>query len=509
MTEKQMFENTDPQDSGFFLTAAREALGAGQARLAIHLYCAAFELDTNQGQAAGEDVLNGLRVAWNLACEMGDRSTAESLLNELEPFNSQEQNAHDLLRLQGLAIGQLEAIGISGDGIKGMAGIMAEALGGADREGLMDAIRSALDAGGLQLPEDDSDVQDMLMAAVAVGSQDPDKADGENLQAVTERVELPPKPQNDEGGWRLDYSHIVGFRLAMQKMKEFGFFAQDDEAERRFAERMANLHGVYPLALSEPFLFIGPDSGDLEFFAEATANEIGNPVLHIKADMDELGNGSIKLAGPFRHRLFGGPPDLSDLQTPCTVMLTGLDRLQQIFHHSKRVANSEAQHGSPPWESGQRRNIHIEFGAYLRELLSRPGVFLIATAEDGYQVSDMILDIVGIMHEIRVDNPDADERRAVWERFRLGHASFSHLEMDDLVKFSAGLPRNLLFGCAQDAIYAAYRASLRQGNFQEVRMSDILNRLSIFVDRESDDYKQMEDAAVREFGKELDDEKLF
>ena len=504
-----MSNKNNKQDASFFLTAAREALDAGQARLAIHLYYAAFELDNSQGHTAGEEVINGMRTAWNLACEMGDRSTAESLLSELEPFNTDDQNAIDILRLQGLAIGQLEAIGISSDNLKGMTGAVVEAMGGSNRDNLKSAIKAALVGNNISSEGEGNPFKGLLLAIGASNGSDDDadNPDDQTDEAI-ERVAKAGSGGRDDATWRLDYDHIMGFQTLLKRMQEFGFYPADDQEKRRFVERMASLHNVYPLALNEPFLFIGPDNSDLEFFAEATANEIGNPVLHVKADMDDMGNGSIKLAGPFRHRLFGGPPDLSDLQTPCTVLITGLDKLQQIFQHSDSVSRFEARHQSPGWEQPARRNVYSELGAFLRELLSRPGVFLMATADEGFQPVDLTLNVLGSMLEIRVDNPTADERRQLWEKLQQHHVSLSYLDVEELVEYSKGLSRSTIFGCAQDVLSGAYRASLRQGSFQEVKLGDVLNRLAVFIDHQSETYQQIEDLVVAEFSAELESDLL-
>ncbi|MDR2957505.1 MAG: hypothetical protein LBU61_04905, partial [Coriobacteriales bacterium] len=336
------------------------------------------------------------------------------------------------------------------------------------------------------------------------------------LDSQSSELSEQQRSSTETGGWRLDYNHIVGYDQVMEQMKSFGFFRKGDEGLRRFADRVANLHGIGKLSLSQPFLFSGPDFNDVSFFAHATASEIGWPLLNIRVEVDERGNGTIKIAGPFRHRFFGGPPDLTELSTPCTVLLEDISALQQIFDAEQRSwsreglgqpgPNSPGYGGPNPWEGGPpRRSVRIEFGAYLRELINKPGVFFMATCRDGFQPSEYLTGIVGQMREIQIENPIADERKAIWERLQHDHTSMQGLDISRLVELSDGVPRTMLFGVAHHSLDEAYRASLSSGQYRPVRLADILTNLSGSIEQSSESYQQLEDAAVAEFLRDLEE----
>ncbi|MDR2109650.1 MAG: hypothetical protein LBP28_09395, partial [Coriobacteriales bacterium] len=87
------FKNTGsaPRQIEQLLSSAHEAQTGGRGRLAIHLYCAAFEMSVEQiGKPTGATI-DGLRKAWLLACEQGDRQSAETIFNDLLPYNTQQQ----------------------------------------------------------------------------------------------------------------------------------------------------------------------------------------------------------------------------------------------------------------------------------------------------------------------------------------------------------------------------------------------------------------------------------
>ncbi|MCL2883126.1 MAG: hypothetical protein FWF30_01475 [Coriobacteriia bacterium] len=514
MSENHSAPEKGQQSVGFFLTAAQEALSAGQARLAIHLYCVAFELDSGQQAVASAPVIDGMRVAWNLACDLGDRSTAESLLNELEPYNTDEQNARDALRLQGLALGQLEEIGLALGGSEARTEPLPQNPIGSEHGSIMKSLIRSADSAAANKQA----VQNEKSSSSAQSSDSqPEAVDvraslSQFLEAVFDGGSQ-SKPEPDEAGkeWSLDYDHLVGYANVLERMREFGFFASIDTGRREFAEAMAAVHGVYPLALSKPFIFIGPSPSDVAFFAQATANEIGHPLLHIRVELDENGNGSIRMAGAIRHRLFGGGGDYMDMQTPCTVLLEGLDRLQTIFANDQRSSMREFHYG---YQSDQpmRRSVRTDFGAYLGELVNRPGVFLIATASnDGpdqtFYLDDLLADIIGPYALVAVDEPDLAERQEIFEYLQSEHSSLVGLDVNALAKISQKLSRFSLFAAVQSALEDAFRSSLRTGTYVPVSQLALLTELGVsYPFTDSMEYRLVEEAAAEAWRREIEDD---
>ena len=552
-------------DAKSLLTAAQNALGAGQARLAIHLYSAAFETSASQGNVASDELVGGIRVALNLAFELGDRAAAESLISLLEPFNNQDQKTTDQERLQSMAPIGPDALIIDAskldlsEGIKGVAKILSEATDGfdsADFDAWLRQFRSSL---GLS-PEEGQSSGDEFSSGLPRSSDAslvlPDRSGRPQSRSTAEPSDsllvLPPgsravSRQSDSaiestrnssmaigsGGmgardqdlqerpgrpWRMSYNRIVGYDRALEQMRRFGFYRRREREMNHFADRMASLHGVDRLSLSTPFLFSGDDFADIRMFAMATAIEIGWPVVNVKVDLDERGNGTIKISGPVRNRFFGGLPELGEIHTPCTVLLEDIAALQKIFDTDSRAWSRDGSFGGNsgygsngsgggqnPWDGSSRRSIRTEFGGYLRELLSKQGVFFMATCLEGYEPSGLLGDIVGPMHTIHVNDPDAQERRAVWERLQRDHPSMQGLQLDQLVDCSSGLSRTLLLEVVEETVEDAYQESLASGRYRPVSLTDILTSLGGFVDQESEVYQRLEDAAAEEFIRELNE----
>ena len=74
-----------------YLSRAVAACEAGDARLGLHLYLAAFEQAAEQSDAPSEDAIMGLKQAWRVACSTKERALAEYIFERLEPYLSEDE----------------------------------------------------------------------------------------------------------------------------------------------------------------------------------------------------------------------------------------------------------------------------------------------------------------------------------------------------------------------------------------------------------------------------------
>jgi hypothetical protein len=520
----------------FYLEAAQSALMSGQPRLAIHLFRAAFEAASAFGPLISGNVIDGLRKAWDLAFEMGDRSIAESIFGDLASHNSPEQNEQATMRLQALALDQLEDMGISEGDLEGIAGAISREMfaagdGGSHGERLLDSLRAALEQLGVALGEGDGegDDEDVSSSDGTVGSSAEPRAiqklplvkppvpsskgspvkssaaQGGLARIGRELREFGERNREEERQRRLNYQVLAGYDHALRRMRGFGFLSASDDAYRSFIERSAAMHGVSRLSLDGGFLFFGPAREDVSLFAHATAGEIGFPVLHVSVDLDRQGNGTVKLAGPFRRGLFGSPPDLMDMVTPCTVLIENIDFLQEMFENEQQAIKRNGGRirgmmGAPG------RSMQAEITGYFRALRQKPGVVIMATSQHGGILREPLRSLLGAMHEIEVAAPQTDERRDVLVSFAGEHPSFAELDVDRIAYLSEGLSRNDLVFVSHAAVESAYRESLRTGRYNRVSMGDVLVQIASFIDHESPLYQQVEDGAVAQLIHDLEED---
>jgi uncharacterized protein YjiS (DUF1127 family) len=498
----------------FYLEAAHYALASDQPRLAIHLYRAAFEVESAHREPVSSAVVEGLRKAWDLACEENDRSAAESIFGELSSFNTIEQNEQAVMRLQSLALSQLEDMGITDLDIEHIASAVSQELDEESNPELFDSLKDVL--GHLSgLADDEENGQSNNSLAVrkfdlrpsVVSSPSAGSTNG-GLTKLNEQLQkMRKRNQPKEGAAPLNYQVLVGFDSAMEHMREYGFLSAGDEHFKAFVEQSAAMHGVAPLSIEDSFLFFGPSREDVSLFAHATAGEIDFPVINVVVDLDKTGNGTIKFAGPVKRNLFGGPFDLMNMPTPCIVLIENIDNLQKMFDN-EQAAIKQNKRQFMPMMGAAPRSMQAEITGYLRALRQRPGVFVMATAEHTGTLKGPLLDLMGPLNEIAITHPAEKERRDVLHQFAEEHPSFADLDIDRLAALSEGLSRRELVGASSAAVELAYRESLRSGQYSKVKLADALLNMAPHLDHESPLYKRVEDEAVAQLYLDIEEDML-
>jgi hypothetical protein len=505
MSQEREPHNGFEKSATFYLEAAQAALLNRQPRLAVHLFRAAFEVESSFGHLVSAQVLDGMRRAWDLAFEMEDRSVAESLFTDLMSYNSPEQNEQATLRLQALALGQLESMGVTEDDLESIADTLSHEISDTDGAGLLDSLKSVLEQIGMSLETDGPSqaiqklpsIEAIVPAASAASSHEASAKAG--LARLGGRLrEKDGRPKDGERPGRLDYQVLAGYERALARMRGFGFLTSDDSGHHRFIERSAAMHGLPRLALEGAFLFFGPSREDVSLFAHATASEVGFPVLHVSVDLDRQGNGTIKLVGPFKRGFFGNPTDFMDMVLPCTVLIENIDHLQEMFDNEQQAIRHSAGRARGAF-GGPGRSMQAEITGYLRALSSKPGIVLMATAQQRDCLREPLRGLLGPTHDIEVGAPVAAERRDVLVTFAGEHPSFAELDIDRIARLSEGLSRNDLVFAAHSAVEAAYRDSLRTGRYTRVTIGDVMVQLSSYLDHDSPLYQQVEDEAAAQF----------
>ena len=184
--------NNDP--SAEYLTKASDAYAAGDFVLAMHLYLAAYEMAMGDPALPEQVAVRSLRAAWNLACQLKERSMAEYVFEKLEPFLSSTEASDCAERLQDLALDRLEQFGFSRAELEDMADMLSqEFLGG--QAPFVHMEQFTLPGVGSAARRDDgrfdlSPLLDAIDAAAASGELDAQQAaDGMNDERATDDAE--------------------------------------------------------------------------------------------------------------------------------------------------------------------------------------------------------------------------------------------------------------------------------------------------------------------------------
>ena len=340
-----------------YLDSADEARRAGRARLAVHLYCAAFELAIEQGLTPTDRLLDGMNQAWLLACEQGDHSSAEAIFNDMLPYHSPEQTEEALKQLQHLAMQQLEKLGMSHHEVLDLAQSLAEEI---TQSSSSDLDTRSLVTGDIANRIDlnrifegfESQLLELNKAAEAskttfdLGTPAEASTNTFDLGKATEvsattfglgtSTEMSSATFEHTDDQMLSYDTITGFTETLRTMRQFGFKDTNDPHFSEFVAQASALHGLTAPVLTDTFLFYGPDRDDVALFAKATAGEIGWPIIEIAVEIETGGLGTIKVSGPIK-RSFLGAPRLTDLPRPCTLLIQNIDVLQQLFRGEEQA----------------------------------------------------------------------------------------------------------------------------------------------------------------------------
>ena len=463
-----------------YVRQADAAAANNHKRLAIHLYIAAFELENVSTMVPSAPVLEGMHRAWKLACEMQDKPCAEMLFTELAPFSSPEQVESRVHQLQEMAVTQLKEMGVPEDHIQRMSIIHSP-----------DATAAGAD------PDFVSKFRDMLRTSSTVDDVLGNDASDESAEYA------PVIPQwgreHDDDAEPKDYDDLVGFDQVMTQMRVYGFEAGGGEEYRQFVQETSEFHGLEGLSLYDPFLFYGPSRDDVYEFAEATAGEIGNPVITLHVRTDEDGLWTIRLSGPFRRGLFG-VSDPTDVPTPCTFVIENIDILQDFIHASIR---NEMM--NPDVGPDHHMHAYGEILGYIHTILQKRDVFPILTSLDDVELTPQFDELFDRVQRIEVGYPTLDERKQLWSHFAEGHGSFSNIDIDELSRLSEGISRHDMIVAGRSAVRDAYQDSLTNSEYRYVDIKDVLFEMVPFISQQDGaSYTAIEDAAVEAFVDELD-----
>ena len=530
-----------------YLRRAVKACAAGDEELGLHLYLAAYEKGTRENGGADADAAFALRKAWVLAVKLKERSLAEYIFEKLEPLMDPNELAVCAGQLQSMALEKLEEFGLSREELQEMTDMISQdflGLGGPARlmkvehltlpsasaakrpaKPAMPSVEPKPEADAAPAPEAASDaappVHDDAPAASAEASSDaaeepvesasasepsanPAEADGSaalvTLDAQPDDAAGKMAAEADESAVissleNITYKDLAGFDRTIKTMRDFGIGMQDDPEFQGLVTLLNYRHGLERMPAADSFLFRSPAREDAHRFMTATLGEIGLPA--IRMHMEENLQGAPVLcvmAQADNHPRLNSARNA--FEGPGVLMLEDLDLWEAP------VVDADDDLGGFVYATlsrGAREAINL-----IRSAVENPDVFVIASASDGRAIDGFFYDLLEPLTVVDIDYPDEDERRAIWLDILHDHPSMRGINLDDLVEFSAGMPRYDLYMAAREAIEDAYKTSLMHRNYVPVTTDNLFEKLAAYQPLDSKEYHALENAVVREFSRGLD-----
>ena len=529
-----------------YLRRAVKACAAGDEELGLHLYLAAYEKGTRENGGADADAAFALRKAWVLAVKLKERSLAEYIFEKLEPLMDPNELAVCAGQLQSMALEKLEEFGLSREELQEMTDMISQdflGLGGPARlmkvehltlpsasaakrpaKPAASSVEPKPEADAAPAPEAASDaapVHDDAPAASAEASSDADEkpvesalsseppADPAEADGSAALVTLDAQPDDAAGKMaaeadesavissleNITYKDLAGFDRMIKTMRDFGIGMQDDPEFQGLVTLLNYRHGLERMPAADSFLFRSPAREDAHRFMTATLGEIGLPA--IRMHMEENLQGAPVLcvmAQADNHPRLNSARNA--FEGPGVLMLEDLDLWEAP------VVDADDDLGGFVYATlsrGAREAINL-----IRSAVENPDVFVIASASDGRAIDGFFYDLLEPLTVVDIDYPDEDERRAIWLDILHDHPSMRGINLDDLVEFSAGMPRYDLYMAAREAIEDAYKTSLMHRNYVPVTTDNLFEKLAAYQPLDSKEYHALENAVVREFSRGLD-----
>lgn len=529
-----------------YLRRAVKACAAGDEELGLHLYLAAYEKGTRENGGADADAAFALRKAWVLAVKLKERSLAEYIFEKLEPLMDPNELAVCAGQLQSMALEKLEEFGLSREELQEMTDMISQdflGLGGPARlmkvehltlpsasaakrpaKPAASSVEPKPEADAASTPEAASDAAPVHDDAPAASAEASSEAAGEPVESAS-ASEPPADPAEADGSAALvtldaqpddaagkmaaeadesavissleniTYKDLAGFDRTIKTMRDFGIGMQDDPEFQGLVTLLNYRHGLERMPAADSFLFRSPAREDAHRFMTATLGEIGLPA--IRMHMEENLQGAPVLcvmAQADNHPRLNSARNA--FEGPGVLMLEDLDLWEAP------VVDADDDLGGFVYATlsrGAREAIIL-----IRSAVENPDVFVIASASDGRAIDGFFYDLLEPLTVVDIDYPNEDERRAIWLDILHDHPSMRGINLDDLVEFSAGMPRYDLYMAAREAIEDAYKTSLMHRNYVPVTTDNLFEKLAAYQPLDSKEYHALENAVVREFSRGLD-----
>ena len=463
------FQDSRSNSSQAYLKRAASAVAEGDSVLGIHLYLAAYERALRESIMPGEEVLEGMSKAWDLAIKTKQRSLAEYIFEKLEPYWDSNEVSRHADELQRLAFDKLEEYGFDRDAIEGMADMVNQDLMEAAPDMLCRFEESAPAAAPASAPAEAAQAA-AGSAQNASGSAEANQssADANREQAVKDLTSLifgqasetkaePAVPEQ-----RFDYRSLVGFGNAVETMGELGVGRSRDPEFARFVAMLNARHGLPGIRM------------------RLDQNAQGQAVLCVMASAD------------FKSRISGVPR--AGFESPTVVILEDFD-LWDLPDFDPQLAENPVQGLLQMQLSRGAR----EALALIQTALESPEATVLISASEPSDIDPFFWGLIGSQYQIiDIDLPSARERHEIWREVQAQHPSTRGLDAARMVELSRGLSRFEILAIASEAVEEAYRKSIAENRFCAVETGAMVSRLANFQPLDSAEYRCMEDMAVEE-----------
>lgn len=500
-----------------YLSAAREAKRAGDKVLAMHLYMTAYEESCKRSPLPDMDAIGALREAWEVACDLRERSMAEYIFDKLEPHLTGDETEQFARRLQDLALDKLSEFGISRADLEDMADLISEEIGAHAHISGITPIVSALypeseDGAGEEQPEgqlDELEVQaqqgDQSDAVVEGEASSTESASADAPAASKARIVGVGKLKSAKGKdadtrtaprRTMDFSDLVGFDGIIEDTRALGIGVKQDEAYRLLIDTLRAQHGLDKLSANGTVVYRTSSREDASVFMTAVVGELGLPAMRVQMQPGPQGMPvlCVTVSADRQPRLTGR----MTLDAPGVLVLEDID-----LWGAPLIEAASASDGEGIMFANMARAAR-EAITLISTAVANPDIYVLASMAGDAPDQGYLYDLMEPMHIVDIYLPDELERRAIWDCMALDHPSIRQLDLSRLTRLSRNLSRTDIATAAREAVEDAYRQGLKSRHYVPVTQEMMYEHISNFQPLDSDEYHQLEDAVVKEFRAQIE-----
>lgn len=295
-----------------------------------------------------------------------------------------------------------------------------------------------------------------------------------------------------------NYKSLVGYDEAVAIMRDYGFGLQHDAGFISFVEMLNAQHGLSRMPAADTMLFRAPAIEDATRFVEATIGELGLPPLRMAMEESIQGMPMLCVTADSSNR-----PRMNHQQNrfqgPAILVIDELDTWR-IPEQPESVEGGMQAFMLANMTRGAREAINL-----IRSAVEDPDVVVLATSTMSGEVDPFFYEVLEPLTIIDIANPNEHERSDIWAEIMQDHPSTRSLDLQDLVKYSAGMARYDIYIAAREAIEEAYKAGLVQRGFVPVTPQNIFDKIAACQPFDSEEYHALEDRVIGDFVNSFDD----
>jgi SpoVK/Ycf46/Vps4 family AAA+-type ATPase len=140
----------------------------------------------------------------------------------------------------------------------------------------------------------------------------------------------------------------------------------------------------------------------------------------------------------------------------------------------------------------------------IHSAVNHPEVHILASMSSMSDIDPFFVDLLEPFAVVEIEQPDERERAEIWMEIAREHPSLRGINRDELVRYSANMPRFDIYMAAREAIEEAYHKSLECRKYVPVTATNVYEKLAAYHPLESTEYQLLEDEVVSELRNEFD-----